>query len=33
MNISLNTVKRHLAEIKKKLDISDRRELKQYMLH
>ena len=33
MNISPNTVKRHLAEIKKKLDISDRRELKQYMLH
>ena len=33
MNVSPNTVKRHLAEIKKKLGISDRRELKKYMLH
>lgn len=32
MNISPNTVKRHLAEIKKKLGISNRNELKQYML-
>ena len=33
MSISHNTVKRHLAEIKKKLGISDRHELKNYMLH
>ncbi len=32
MNISPNTVKRHLVEIKKKLGISNRKELKQYML-
>ena len=32
MNVSPNTVKRHLAEIKKKLEISNRKELKQYML-
>ena len=32
MNISTNTVKRHLAEIKKKLELSDRKELNQYML-
>ena len=32
MNISPNTVKRHLAEIKKKLGISNRNELKKYML-
>lgn len=32
MNISPNTLKRHLAEIKKKLGISNRNELKQYML-
>lgn len=32
MNISPNTVKRHLSEIKKKLGISNRNELKQYML-
>jgi DNA-binding CsgD family transcriptional regulator len=32
MNISPNTVKRHLGEIKKKLGISNRKELKQYML-
>ena len=32
MNISPNTVKRHLAKIKKKLGISTRNELKQYML-
>ncbi|MGO5023074.1 helix-turn-helix transcriptional regulator [Lawsonibacter sp. LCP25S3_G6] len=32
MNISPNTVKRHLAEIKKKLEIASRNELKQYML-
>lgn len=31
MNISPNTVKRHLAEIKKKLGISNQNELKQYM--
>lgn len=32
MNVSPNTVKRHLAEVKKKLGISSRNELKQYML-
>lgn len=32
MNVSPNTVKRHLAEIKKKLGISSRNELKKYML-
>lgn len=32
MDISPNTVKRHLAGIKKKLGISNRKELKQYML-
>ena len=32
MNISPNTAKRHLAEIKKKLGIFGRSELKQYML-
>ena len=32
MNVSPNTVKRHLADIKKKLGISNRKELKQYML-
>lgn len=32
MSISPNTVKRHLAEIKKKLGISGRKELKKYML-
>ena len=32
MNISPNTVKRHLVEIKKKLGLSNRKELKQYML-
>lgn len=32
MNISSNTAKRHLAEIKKKLGISTRNALKQYML-
>ena len=32
MDISPNTVKRHLVEIKKKLGISNRNELKQYML-
>lgn len=32
MNISPNTVKRHLAKIKKKLGISTRNGLKQYML-
>ena len=32
MNLSHNTGKRHLAEIKKKLNVSGRGELKQHML-
>ena len=32
MNVSPNTVKRHLAEIKKKLNVSGRNDLKKYML-
>ena len=32
MNISPNTVKRHLAEVKNKLNTSGRSELKKYML-
>ena len=32
MNISPSTVKRHLSAIKEKLEISNRSELKQYML-
>ena len=32
MNISENTVKTHVARIRKKLHINDRRELKKHML-
>lgn len=32
MNVSPNTVKRHLAEVKKKLNVSGRNDLKKYML-
>lgn len=32
MNISANTVKSHLAQVKKKLDVKNRKDLKKYML-